>query len=409
MTQRPFRFLHSGGFRLHQPAGGIAEVPQHLRDAMMDAPYLAAAKVFDAALVEEVAFVVLCGDLLQAEWSGPRGPLFLLEQFERLAAREIPVYWAGGALDPPDAWPAAVPLPGNVHRFSVGRTSAFVIERDGAPLARVLGASRDGDRPLRPGDFDPDPTGLPTIAVGCGAADTAALQARGIAYWALGGQGERTTLLSAPCVVHDAGSPQGRWPAETGVHGCTLVQCEAQQMRTSLVPTDVLRWHDERIALDGTATREGLEAALRSRVQALTQAAPQHDLLIHWTIAGDGGLVHRLHREGLAAELLAWLRDEFGRGRPAAWSVDCEIERTAMFPAAWYEQENLRGDYLRLVRQRELNPGEPLGLEAYLAEADRAGPLAAVAAPPHPAARQRILREAAMLGVELLSGEEPQS
>src|SRR5271165_5011740 len=94
MPNRPFRFLHASDFRLDAVPRGLAEVPDHLRDCLLDAPYTAARKTFDAALSERVAFVLLGGNILQAERSGPRGTAFLIEQFERLAAAGIDVYWA---------------------------------------------------------------------------------------------------------------------------------------------------------------------------------------------------------------------------------------------------------------------------------------------------------------------------
>ena len=84
-----------------------------------------------------------------------------------------------------------------------------------------------------------------------------------IHYWALGGRHDRSTPLADPPMIHYCGSPQGRRPEETGIHGCTLVQVDAQrQTRTSLIPTDAVRWINERVAVDETTSREILEARL---------------------------------------------------------------------------------------------------------------------------------------------------
>ena len=158
------------------------------------------------------------------------------------------MYWAGGMVDPPDQWPTSITLPGNVHIFPRGRVDEFVHEHDGTPIARLLGTDADKQRLIRAGDFHPDSSGLPTIAIAYGSADPAALQARDIHYWALGGRHDRATPARTPHVIHYCGSPQGRRPEESGVHGCTLVQVdEKQQFRTSLVPTDAVRWLGERI------------------------------------------------------------------------------------------------------------------------------------------------------------------
>jgi len=414
MSIWPFRFVHAGDFHLEQPPHGMAEVPDHLRELFLGAPYRAAQRVFDAVLAEEADFLVLSGDLLEPQQTGPRGPLFLAEQFGRLAERGIAVYWAGGRVDPPEVWPSAVTLPENVHLFPSGRLEEFVHRRDATPLARLIGASRHPEgsrrRKIRPSDFDPDPAGLFSIAVVHGAAEAGSLQARGIHYWALGGRHDRSTLLSSPQVAHYPGSPQGRRPEEEGAHGCTLVQVDGQgQARTSLVPTDVMRWLGQRVVIDEAVTGDGLKTLLRERMQTLVETTPAVDLLVSWTVAGSGPLMGQLRRGTLAAELLGWLRREYGFGPPAAWSLSLDVELSASLPPEWYEQETIRGDFLRAVRQLQLSDAEPLDLESYVAEEHLAGSLGPAVTVADQATRQRVLREAAWLGVDLLSGEESQS
>ncbi|MFZ1933533.1 MAG: hypothetical protein WCB27_16420 [Thermoguttaceae bacterium] len=430
MSSRPFRFIHASDFHLERPLMGVTEVPDHLRELFLEAPYTAARRVFEAALVEDVKFVVLSGGMVVPAASGPRGPLFLAEQFARLAERGIAVYWAGSAIDLPEVWPAAVRLPQNVHVFPRGRVEELLVQGEGGAVARVLGISCDERRPWQPTDFQPDAGGLYTIAVAHGQPDLAVLQSRGIHYWALGGRHDRSTPLcgsavslsqagseTAPVlppspgnsqVAHYCGTPQGRRPEESGIHGCTLVQVDEQrQTRTSLIPTDAARWISERLSVDEATTAEDLESRLRERLHALLEAAPATALLISWTIAGRGPLLGSMRRAGATAVLLDRLRGDYGYRQPVAWSVSIAVELSETLPPEWYEQETIRGDFLRAIRQLQMNPDEPLGLEQYLAEAHRAGTLAAAVAFPGKAAREGILREAAALGGDLLSGEGP--
>ncbi len=431
MSSWPFRFIHASDFHLERPLMGVAEVPDHLRELFLEAPYTAARRVFDAALVEDVKFVVLSGGILVPSACGPRGPLFLAEQCTRLAERGIAVYWAGSTVDPPEVWPAGVRLPQNVHVFPRGRVEELLVQGDGEPLARVAGVSCDERRPWRPTDFQPDPAGLYTIAVANGRPDLALLQTRGVYYWALGGRHDRSTSLCAAAatlshaslevapvlpqppsnsqVAHYCGTPQGRRPEESSIHGCTLIQVDEQrQTRTSLIPTDAARWIGERLTIDETTTAEDLESRLRERMHALLEATPATALLISWTIAGHGPLLGSLRRAGATAALLDRLRGDYGYRQPAAWSVSIEVELSETLPPEWYEQETIRGDFLRAIRQLQMNADEPLALEQYLAETHRAGTLAAAVAFPSKGIRDGVLREAAALGVDLLSGEEPQ-
>lgn len=408
MSTRPFRFVHASDFHLEQPLMGVADVPDHLRNVFLDAPYHAAAKVFETAVVEDAEFVLLSGDILQSQITGPRGPLFLIEQFNRLAARGIDIYWAGGSVDLPEGWPAALAMPKNVHVFPLGQTAELTAECDVGPLARLVGVSRDRQRSLRPSDFAPDPAGLYSIAIAHGDVDPSAVQASGIHYWALGGRHERSTPLSGPHTVHYCGSPQGRRPEECGVHGCTLVQVDGQgQTRTAMIPTDAARWFCERVAIDETTTREELEGRIRDRISAIVEASSAVSLLISWIMAGHGPLMSELRRGKLTADLLESLRSDFGYRSPAAWTVSLDVELSETLPPEWYEQETIRGDFLRAVRQLQMNPDEPIALDSYMAEAHLAGTLGTAVGLSSKAARDRVLREAAALGVDLLSGEEP--
>ena len=84
MSGQSFRFLHASDFHLEEPLGGLAEVPPHLGELFLDAPFTAAERVFDVAVRERVDFVILSGDILEPTLAGPRGISFLLNQFATL-------------------------------------------------------------------------------------------------------------------------------------------------------------------------------------------------------------------------------------------------------------------------------------------------------------------------------------
>ena len=99
MANVDLRFIHASDFHLERPLGGVEEIPPALTDTFVDPPFQAASRVFDAAVDEQVGLVLLAGNLLQPTFAGPRGLVFLTEQFERLNARHIPVFWVTGRAD----------------------------------------------------------------------------------------------------------------------------------------------------------------------------------------------------------------------------------------------------------------------------------------------------------------------
>jgi len=409
MSHWPFRFVHAADLHLEQPPFGLSEVPDHLRDRLIEAPYQAAERVVETALVEEADFLILAGDVLHPERTGPRGPLFLAEQCQRLAERGIAVYWAGGGVDSPEVWPSGVRLPENVRVFPCGRPEEHVHQREAIPLARIIGASRGQGRVVSPSEFDADPSGLFTIGIAHGLDDVELMKSRNLSYWALGGSHARQSFFTGPRTAHCPGSPQGRDPGECGPHGCTLVMVDSQgHVRLTPVATDSLRWHRERLRVDPTTTRDDLETQLAERVRVIRETEPGLDLLVTWSVGGSGPLLGRLRR-GLAGELLAQLRQRFGHGSHVVWSVEMDLELENTIPAGWYEQQTICGDFLRALRHLQKNPGESLGLESLVPEPHLAGAPASAAVVADAAVRERVLLEAALLGIDLLSGEESQS
>src|SRR3954468_12953866 len=193
MSGHHFRFLHAGGFLLDQPLGGLTEIPEALADLLIDAPFSAAQKVFDAAIEERVDFVVLNGDLIDLSRPSARAIAFLLDNFERLAAQGISVYLACGKLEQPHDWPAAAALPERVRQFSVTEPEELSHFRGGRPGAHIVGRSWDGTASFQVGEFRTDADGLPTIVVANGNADIQRLAEQMVDYWALGGQSQRQT------------------------------------------------------------------------------------------------------------------------------------------------------------------------------------------------------------------------
>ena len=93
MTQPPashLRLVHASDLHLELPIYGLAEVPDHLRELLIEAPYHAAEQVFETALAEDVDAVLLAGDVLNVDRAGPPAIMLLLDQFARLGDRGIP-------------------------------------------------------------------------------------------------------------------------------------------------------------------------------------------------------------------------------------------------------------------------------------------------------------------------------
>ncbi len=402
------KFLQTSDLHLEQPLYGMTEIPDHLGEALLDAPLQAAARVFETAILEAVDFVLLAGDIVNPQTAGPRAMAFLLNQFDQLRDNQIAVYWCGGQDDPPEAWPEAVPLPDNVQRFPKGKVKQFIHRKGEQPLARIVGLSSPADGLIPVGEFRLDPANLFTVAVACGQTDAASAGAhKQIDYWALGGRHDSQTLFQGPQTAHYAGSPQGRCPAEPGIRGCTLVHVEhGRKARTKFIATDAVRWRNESLSLPPEANRNDLQRQLRSAMQRIASEAGGATVLVNWVVRGGSGLTRQLRGGELGRELVDWLRTEFGRAKPTVWTADLEAQTAEAIPDELYEEDTILGDFLRAIREHQQNPSRAMNLTAFLPDLGRDRALASALQTVDRNERQTLLDEAARLGWDLLSGEE---
>lgn len=411
MAERTFRFLVAGDLHLEQPAYGLDEVNDSLRELMIEAPYLAAERVFETALAENVDFVVLAGDVVDPRMSGPRGVAFLVEQFQRLAARQMPVYWAGSPLDGLGRWPSGIELPANVVRFALDVPQAQLIQRDGITLARIAGVSAEGSPRLRPGEFAADAE-LFSLAVAYGQIDTTVLANSNIDFWALGGQHDRQVLSSVWPVALSPGSPQGRCPSEVGTHGCTLVEVSRRvpiegerrptryDVRMRVMPTDVLRWHDVQLRAEHLESVEQVQDALLTQLAALQDTSRDTDLVVHVSVITDAQRAARW-RTAMPV-LLERARTTFGYRSPACWTAAIKFQFTARWGARYADEDTLLGDVLRELYRYADDPTLPIELTGYLNQQQIAGTLGSALELLEGEGRDDMLADAAALIVDLL-------
>ncbi len=405
-SQPELRLIHASDLHLERPLGGVAEVPENLRELFLDAPFFAAEQVFETALSEGADALLLAGDVVDFDRVGPRAVVFLNEQFQRLADHGIAVYWACGDADPPDSWPVSIELPENVHVFSVGRVESLTHRRDGEVVARIQGISRSQGAAQDDDGFHRDANGLFTIGVAYETAASPGTEGDRVHYMALGGQHCRQTVDQSPGITHYSGSPQGRNPQESGPRGCTLVTVDdAGNVKTRFVATDPIRWLSETVEITAGTDHEALERQLSDRIKKLQAKHQNRELLIRWQITGHGNLLYHIRPGGVSDLIADRLRKQFGNQSPTAWTVSIECTAPLEVPADWYDQETIRGDLLRQFQQLENDSEIPLQLSSFLPEDLLEDPLAELAEVDE-ADRGGLLLAASKLGIDLMDGDD---
>ncbi|MDR0520847.1 MAG: hypothetical protein LBH00_03215 [Planctomycetaceae bacterium] len=465
----PLRFVHASDLHLERTIEGVTEAPAHWEQRMLDISRRAAARLFQYCIDEEIDFLLLSGNVLNANVSPPGVLLFLLEQFERLKKAGIAVYWAGGEFDSPDDWSTAFPLPENVHHFPGNSIQEYYFHRkagaESSPVAKIAGMSRNQHRKrIRVSEFPLESGGLYTIAVANGEVEPETLAQRSIDYWAMGGSAKRHTFHGKaaergtrseergldgrrqtadshspkPYIVHYPGAVLARSPHDTGLYGATLVEIpldESGQLADEplLTPfsTSPIRWVNDRVVLDAADDAGKLADELRQRIKNYREQQKTEDLLINWLIdVPPGQLMFNLRKGNLAADLLSELRSMYGQEEPMTWSVSIVPLIPDQLAKPHYEQQTILGDFLRSIKHFQDNPAELLHLEAYIpknweheealkhlllaekitdeitdvSDAEENTPKERWEQHPHQKeTQQKVLREAAVAGLELFS------
>jgi hypothetical protein len=406
MAVAPLRLVHASDLRLDEPLVGLTEVPDLLRLPARDAARTAAERVFDTALAENADALLLAGDVIDLKRAAPRDLVFLVDQFRRLDKRGVAVYWAGGRVDPPEAWPRTMRMPDNVVVFPTGRIATHELRRSGAVVAIVQGTSRPADRAVDTSGFHRDGSGRFTIGVAYGSSEAAGKEGDRVDYMALGGRTRRATVDHSPGIAHYSGSPQGLRPAELGPSGCTVVSVEADgKAKTRFVATDPLRWQEESVEFTSGSTESELRARLRERLDKARAKAGGVDLLVSWKLHGVGPLVPNLRDDGLCAELLADLQAYAGRQQPVCWSWRVACDDPYEPPHEQRDQETILGDLLRQVEVLGKSEAFVIDMAGMLPKPLPDAALAEVAAPSSGAPRLALLQRAAKLGVALMTAE----
>jgi hypothetical protein len=333
--------------------------------------------------------------------------MMLLDKFDALRTNNIAVYWAASRLDLADRFLENLDLPENVHIFSSDRVERKTHTRGDEPVATLIGRSWHPQRSLRAAEFAHDDHGGFQLAALHGLMDFEQRPPPGIQYWALGGTASAAEPFTGKDqVVHSPGQPQGFCPQHVGPHGCTLVSVDGEgEIRTRTMETDVVRWHVERLDISEPDVLRDVRQAIRRQIGKLstTHGRP---LLISWTVTGEERFDSPFVRSKERESLLNWMRNEFGHGTPAIWSLSVDLEPPATIPAEWCDDDSILGDFLSAIRTRLESDQEHEGLQKEIPSLRLPAEILETLAAKEPTVWEASLREAAVLGADLLRGDE---
>lgn len=265
-----FKFLHAADIHLDSPLRGLDRYDGAPVDEIRGATRRALENLVRVASEQQVAFVVIAGDVYDGDWPDFNTGLFFVRQMGKLREAGIPVVLVSGNHDAENKMTRSLELPDNVRRLATrkpesvaGREIGFGLEHldivfHGQGFASAAVDENVAQRyPVgRAGVFNLGVLHTSLEATGgeharyapCSVSD---LVSRQYDYWALGHIHKARVVQIEPPIVFP-GNIQGRHIRETGPKGCQLVTVDERGRPTlEFVPLDVFRWDELTVAVDG--------------------------------------------------------------------------------------------------------------------------------------------------------------
>jgi exonuclease SbcD len=272
-----FRFLHAADVHLDSPLRGLERYEGAPVEEIRGATRKAFVNLVDLAIREEVAFLLLAGDLYDGDWKDYNTGLFFIAQMRRLEAAGIRVFVVAGNHDAASQITKVLRPPANVRMLRTKKPETVLLEEIAVAIhgQGFAGASVKDDLSagyppavssfFNIGMLHTSLDGRPGYA-NYAPCTVAGLLSRGYQYWALGHVHEREEVAREPWIVFP-GVLQGRHARETGAKGATLVTVEdGEVLSVEARELDVMRWAFCAVDLTGVAATdqalEIVEAAL---------------------------------------------------------------------------------------------------------------------------------------------------
>jgi DNA repair exonuclease SbcCD nuclease subunit len=285
-----FRFIHAADLHLDSQLRGLDRYEGAPVEEIRGATRRTLENLVDLAIREQVAFVIVAGDVYDGDWQDFNTGLFFVRQMNRLREANIAVVLISGNHDAANRMTRSLELPDNVCSLPTKKPRTVAGAEIGYALADLdvvfhgqgfHSAAVDQNvvldyPPARSSAFnigvlhtslDMEAGGEHARYAPCSVSD---LVARQYDYWALGHVHRRRVVHDDPPIVYP-GNVQGRHIREAGAKGCMLVTVDDRgALELEFEPLDVFRWYELAVpvheAVDGEDVLERVAAELRGFV-----------------------------------------------------------------------------------------------------------------------------------------------
>ncbi len=298
-----FKFIHAADIHLDSPLLNLDQYDGAPVESLRVATREAFDNLIQLAIDEQVAFVLIAGDLYDKDSPDFNTPRHVREKFRELERANIQVHIIQGNHDAGTHAKRAfeaLTFPDNVHVYSTKKPESRHIEELQVAIHGQGFANRSVDEDLssnypmaEPGYFN---IGMLHTNLGGNAShDNYApstregLLTKDYQYWALGHIHKRDKGIGGSRqLIHYPGNTQGRHIRETGEKGCTLVTVDdSLNISTKFRALDVWRWQQCEIDATSLQHTDDIFDEVQRTLEKHLKAADDRSLAVRVILKGQ--------------------------------------------------------------------------------------------------------------------------
>ena len=360
------KFIHAADIHLDSALHGLERYEGAPVEEIRSATRRAFDNLIELAIDEQVAFVLLVGDLYDGDWKDYNTGLYFVERMGRLRDASIRVFIVAGNHDAASQITKHLRLPDNVTLFSTRKPERVVLDDLGVSICGQGFATRAVTDDISQGYPQGDPQLLNigllhTCLDGKPGHEPYApctvdgLRSKGYQYWALGHVHKREEVSRDPWIVFP-GNIQGRHIREIGPKGCTLVTVDGGEIvEVAHRDLDVMRWSIRELDVSATETVDDIYEQVREGLQLALDAAEGRPVAVRLVLYGACSAHLKLH-----ADRERWIQEyralATGLGGAGIWLEKVSIKtKPAISTDEVLERDDALSGLLRAIHDMELD------------------------------------------------------
>ena len=350
-------FIHAADLHLDSPMVGLKYLPQDIFTRVKESTFAALKKITETAILHQVDFVILAGDLFDGEDRSLRAQSRFRTEMLKLAENGIQVYVIHGNHDHLNGSWVHLNMPANVHVFNSEVEAKVLQTKNGAivhlygfsyPTRHVYDRKIDDYRKKDGADFH---IGILHGNESGGVEhdnyapfSVSDLHKKEFDYWALGHIHKRAVLSESPPIIYP-GNIQGRNKKETGMKGIYHVTLTDLDKKINFIETADIIW--EETVVDASAAENFLDVLQLCQTTINSYRREQKGTLLSLSLKNIV-LADEREQRSLNGELLELLLENEKEEDSFVWIVDLtviegqqidkeQLKRDANFYAELYE------------------------------------------------------------------------